>query len=213
MSETKTRPLQFGASLNLQGEDVESAALRDAVSGPLTTPTTQAKPEKKEEKKEEEVTELKLTPAERWEKNLAAAGLNEAQAFVILDDVIAKGYWEKEYVLFRGRLNVTFRTRDGQHRRRVQRALQEQSTPVSTLSFTEIVTRYNLAASLSVFKKNRMPFAPENGSVDQIEEAFLQRYDFVGKISGPVFDQLVEALIDFDKIVAAAFSEGAASGF
>lgn len=209
MSETKTRPLQFGASLNLQGEDVESAALRDAVSGPLTTTTTPVKTEKKED----EVTELTLTPAERWEKNLADAGLNEAQAFAILDDVIAKGYWEKEYSLFRGRLNVIFRTRDGQHRRRVQRALQEQVAPVSTLTFTEIVTRYNLAASISVFKKTRMSFAPDNATVDQIEDAFLNRYDFVGKISGPVFDQLVEALIDFDKIVTAAFSEGAASGF
>lgn len=209
MSETKARPLQFGASLNLQGDDVETAALRDAANGPLVTPEVQPKVEKKED----DAVELKLTPAERWEKNIESAGLSEAQAFAILDDVIAKGYWEKEYNLFRGRLNVTFRTRDGQHRRRVQRALQEQSTPVSTLSFTEIVTRYNLAASLSVFKKTRLPFAPDNGTVDQIEDAFLQRYDFVGKISGPVFDQLVEALIDFDKLVTAAFSEGAAAGF
>lgn len=207
MSETKVRPLQFGSSLSLQGDD-EVAALRDAGVGPLTTPSPQTKAEKAEE-----ITELKLTPAERWQKNIADAGLSEAQAFVILDEVIAKGHWEKEYNLFRGRLNVTFRTRDGQHRRRVQRALQEQVAPVSTLTFTEIVTRYNLACSLSVFKKNRMPFAADNATVDQVEEAFLQRYDFVGKISGPVFDQLVEALIDFDKVVTAAFSEGAASGF
>ena len=208
MSETKARPLQFGSSLSLQGDD-EVAALRDAGAGPLTTPGAQVK----HEKKDEDPVEINLTPAERWEKNIADAGLSEAQAFVTLDDVIAKGHWEKEYSLFRGRLNVTFRTRDGQHRRRVQRALQEQVTPVSTLTFTEIVTRYNLAASISMFKKTRMSFAPDNATVDQIEDAFLNRYDFVGKISGPVFDQLVEALIDFDKIVTAAFSEGAASGF
>lgn len=202
----KTKPLQFGSSLVVQGAD-EVAALRNA--GVEVTPSMD---QSKAEKSEPE-SELKLTPAERWEKNIADAGLTQPQAFAILDDVIMKGYWEKEYNLFRGRLNVTFRTRDAQHRRRVQRALQDQNSSITPLTFTEIVSRYNLSGSLSVYKKVRLPFAAENGTPDQIEEAFLQRYDFVGKISGPVFDQLIEALIDFDKVVAAAFSEGAASGF
>lgn len=209
MSETKAKTLQFGSSLSLQGDD-EIAALKDAGVSVPSSPISTPKPEKKEE---ETNPILVLTPAERWQKNLKDAEISEAQAFVILDDVIAKGYWEKEYPLFRGRLNVTFRTRDGQHRRRLQRALQEHSSNVSTLTFTEIVTRYNLAASLSVYKKTRLPFAAETATVDDVEEAFLKRYDFVGRLPAPVFDQLVEALVNFDKVVAAAFSEGAASGF
>jgi hypothetical protein len=49
--------------------------------------------------------------------------------------------------------------------------------------------------------------------VAEIEDAYTRRYEFVGKLPAPVFEQMTVALAHFDAIVAAATAEGAAQGF
>lgn len=154
-----------------------------------------------------------LTPAERWQKLLASAGITEQDAYAILDAVIQKGYWEKEYRLWNGRVKCVFRTRDAHHLMRVRQSLEDLSDR-SEFSVSQTIFRVNTAGSLSSYQNVVLPAVDiAKASVEEIENAYVQRYNFIGKLPAPIFEQMYVALAHFDAVVTAATSEGAAQGF
>lgn len=210
-------------------DDLAMSALREAEgdappfvpsisNNPLTPPapvappaapaaaSPEGKPEETGPKPEE------LSPTERWRKALEAAKITEAQALQILKAVIHKGFYEKEYSLWNGLVKVVFRTRDAHHVIRLQRAL-EALEDRSQFSISQTVYRANVSGSLASYQGSALPTTGASDSADAVEQAYQRRYEFVGKLPGPVFEQLTVALAHFDAIVAAAFSEGAAQGF
>lgn len=157
------------------------------------------------------------TPAERWADNLRAAKLTEADANAILDAVLARGHYAREYKIFHGRLTATLRTRDGYALNRVAGAVDRLRNPVEAV-VQQTVFHLNLAGSIVRFKPAgkpdvALPHPSPNEQADVIEKAFLERLAFVDGLAGPVLNQLYQCLAHFDMIVAAATSEGAAENF
>jgi len=162
--------------------------------------------------------EAPATAVERWRKNLADVRLTEAEAEAILDDVLTKGYWAKSYSLLRGRVQVTFRTRDVYHQRRVANAVDQFRLPTPDKTAAVYVS-YNLAGSLAAIDARGFPAKalnhpdPYRAKPEEIETAFNERLAYVEKLPGPLLGALTQALGHFETLVNAALSEGAPEGF
>jgi hypothetical protein len=154
-----------------------------------------------------------LTPLEKWHKGLEQVKITETQAYDILDALISKGYYEREYKIWGNRVRVMFRTRDTQHLLRVQRSLEALRDPTQ-FSISQTVFKANVAASLVSYQSATLPIAdPAKGTPAEIEEAYVKRSEFVAKLPGNVYEQLTIALAHFDSVVNAACAEGAAQAF
>lgn len=156
---------------------------------------------------------LSLTPAERWQRNVKNAGLSEAEANEILDKVLEQGFWEKEYVLYNGRLKLTLRSRDAAANQRVANALDEVRT-FDQRVLDQARLRVQLACSLVRFRDKTLQTAAPDEEPAKHEAAFRARLNFCDQfIAGPIVEAVYRALIDFDAKTYAALSEGASSGF
>jgi hypothetical protein len=156
---------------------------------------------------------LNLTPAERWQRNIKNAGLSETDANDILDKVLEQGFWEKEYVLYNGRLKLTLRSRDAAANQRVANAIDEVRTYDQQV-LNQARLRVQLACSLIRYRDKPLPTAAPDEDPMKHDAAFSQRLTFCDRfIAGPIVDVVYRALIDFDAKTYAALSEGASSGF
>ena len=168
----------------------------------------------KEKEKEEETPKVAKKPIEKWLDAIKEVGLSDIEAENILDEYLQKGFWEKDYNLFRGKLKVTLRTREGYSLQRVANSLDALRTNDPTV-YTQTMFRINLASSLSKFKEIRFDFPKYNGkNATEIDEQFTKRLQFIDtEIGSLILQQLYFALENFDQLTRAVFSEGAASGF
>jgi len=178
---------------------------------PATTEAERAKQIEEARAKAKEY--LSLTPAERWQRNIKNAGMSEDQANEILDKVLDQGFWEKEYVLYNGRLKLTLRSRDAAANQRVANALDEVRT-FDQRVLDQARLRVQLACSLVRYRDKVLPLAAPDEEPAKHETAFRARLAFCDQfIAGPVVESVFRALIDFDAKTYAALSEGASSGF
>lgn len=149
-----------------------------------------------------EAEPVKLTPAEEYEKRLKLAGVDMAYANTVIDSVLARGYFE-EYVHLRGK-RITFRTRTYEDHLRLQTAL-ETLKPELAISQDDLVTRYNLAASLVEW--NGVTFRHET------EEDFQKVLTALKRLPQPVYTMLARELSRFDGKMLLVFSDGAPDSF
>lgn len=184
---------------------------------PATTQTTEEKPTadirvEVEEPKPETVAQVIaeatkdldfLTPAEKYRDRLKQMKIDVKEAEAIYDAVLSKGYYE-EYVRLRGNQRAVFRTRMYEDHLRLQTILEMQK-PQLAISQDELITRYNLAASL--YEWNGKPLKHET---DEDFDAVLL---LVKKLPGPLFTVLSRELAKFDTKVMAVFDEGADENF
>jgi hypothetical protein len=173
------------------------------------TPPAQEAPAAPEEKTEEvSLAEAavpepeKLTPAERYRARLAEAKISFPVATAIYDAILDKGYYE-EYVKIRAHRAV-FRTRSYEEQLRVQTAL-ELAQPRMAISQEELVSRYNLAASLYEWQGK----AIKHETDDDFENAMKM----IRKMPAPLVGLLYDALAKFDTKIMIIFSEGATDSF
>ena len=170
-------------------------------------------PETAEEKPEAAAeSTAKKSPMERWRDAIEAAGLSEEDADKILDAVLATGHYDKAYKLFRGKMTVTLRSRDSASLQRVSDALDSIRTN-DVRVHTQMMNRYNLAASLVRYQDKQFKHPAANADVADREKAFQERLSFIDAIPAPVLVQLYTLLSRFDNSVFAAMSEGAELGF
>lgn len=144
-----------------------------------------------------------LTPAERYRENLKRLKIDLKEAAAIYDGVLSKGYYE-EYVRLRGDQRAVFRTRMYEDHLRLQTVLEMQK-PQLAISQDEIITRYNLAASLYEWNGKTLKH--------ETDEDFDAVMKLVRKLPGPIFTLLNRELSKFDAKVMAVFDEGADENF
>lgn len=160
----------------------------------------------------EEKPSEKKTPMERWREAIAEVELSEEDADKILDSVLANGFHEKSYKIFRGKLTVALRSRDSAAIQRVSDALDSVRTNDPRVH-TQTMNRFNLAASLTRYQDKAFKHAAANADPGDRDKAFYERLAFVDTIPAPVIVQLYAVLDKFDRITFAALSEGAQLGF
>lgn len=175
--------------------------------------TEEARAKQIEEARAKAKEYISLTPAERWQRNVKNAQMTEEEANDILDKVLGAGYWEKEYVLFNGRLKLTLRSRDAAANQRVANAMDDVRT-FDQRVLDQARLRVQLACSLVRYRDKVLPTSAPDEPAEKHEVAYRSRLAFCDQfIAGPVIDAVYRALIDFDAKTYAALSEGASSGF
>lgn len=156
-----------------------------------------------EDLKAQQDAEAALTPAERYQKRLAEANISMVDATAIYDAVLGKGYYE-EYVRLGKSGRAVFRTRLYEDSLRIQTALEFQK-PQLVITQDELITRYNMAASLYEWQGKVIPH--------KTDKDFENALTTVRQLPGPVYNLLALALSKFDQKVMTVFSEGAAENF
>jgi hypothetical protein len=156
--------------------------------------------------------EKPMTPDERWRAGLKAVNMTEAEALAIIDAIITKGYYEESMTLFRGRLSVTFRSRDGASLQRIASALDQCATNDPAVH-RQVAGRVMLACSLVRYGNKTLE--PPTGTMNPVdrEKAMQASLSFIDSLSGPVVVQLYNALARFDAKVYAALADGSLEGF
>lgn len=144
-----------------------------------------------------------LTPAERYREQLKKLNIDMAEATTIYDAVLGKGYYE-EYVRLRGDNRAVFRTRTYEDHLRLQTAL-EFKKPQLAISQDELITRYNLAASLYEWNGKQLPHDTD----DDYDKVMI----LLRKMPAPLFTVLSRELSKFDAKIMAVFDEGADANF
>lgn len=194
MSEKITRAGDYGAT-----DDLAKAAMEGVAS---TAEGEEVNPAAEER-----------DPIEKWRAGLKAAKITEEQAGRILDSMLEKGYWERDYKLFQGRVSMRLRTRDVQNINRILSTIDRMRVPAQAM-IEETIILLNLAGSLVQLRDVTLPHPDVNkATIDEIEDAFDARKQFVQRLSGPLLPAIRTALIHFDGVVTAALANGAAEGF
>ena len=147
-----------------------------------------------------------------WEEKVKEAGLTEAQARGILREVMARGFYEREFTALGGEVRFTFRSRDGFTRNRLAEARDTiRSNDVRV--HTQVEFRTLLAGSLVAYNGTALKFA-DPADTAAMYEANAARVAFIdSKIPDPVLNIMMTRLGDFDKWVYAAMWDGAVTAF
>lgn len=146
--------------------------------------------------------EADMTPRERYLKRLKDAEIPLATAQNIYDAVISKGYYEEYVKVGSGR--AVLRTRTYDDVLRLQTAL-EAVRPGLILTQEDMITRYNLAASLYEWKGKTY----KHDTDDDFDVVMAE----LKKMPSPLYSLLVQRLAEFDRKVMTVFSEGATDSF
>jgi len=144
-----------------------------------------------------------LTPVDRYRKQLADLKISLKDAEAIYDGVLSKGYYE-EYVRLRGSQRAVFRTRMYDDHLRLQTVL-EMKKPQLAISQDELITRYNMAASLYEWEGKPLKHDTDND--------FDVVMKLVTRLPGPLFTVLARELAKFDNKIMAVFDDGADANF
>jgi hypothetical protein len=159
-------------------------------------------PEGKESPPPAASTEAPKTPAELYKAHLEEAKIPLSEARAIFDAVLAKDYYE-EYVQV-GAVRGVLRTRKYDDQLRVQQAL-EATRPGLVLSQEDMITRYNLAASL--YEWRGTVYKHEN------DDDFDVVLKMLRQMSAPVYALLSRQLAAFDHKIFTIFSDGSLETF
>ncbi|MAG64679.1 MAG: hypothetical protein CMK74_02225 [Pseudomonadales bacterium] len=151
-----------------------------------------------------------LRPIEDYREYLKEKEISEDKASAIVDGLLSKGYYEETYQVTKT-LRVVFRTRQQQDTVRLQTALQIQR-PLFDHAYNELVTRYNMASSLSQYRDTTFPFS-QSDSENAQENAFSDRLAFIERLPTPVFGLLSIQLAKFDALIMAVARPGVAENF
>lgn len=151
-----------------------------------------------------EAAEAALTPVERYQKRLREAGISIADSNSIYDAVMTKGYYEQYVYLGKSGGRAVFRTRMYEDALRLQTALEMQK-PQLVITQDELVTRYNMAASLSEWQGRVVPH--------ETDQDFDNALKLIRRLPGPVYSMLANELMKFDQKTMTVFSDGAAENF
>lgn len=144
-----------------------------------------------------------LTPKEAYRKRLADNGMAYEKAHGIFDAVMSKDYYE-EYVPVGPANKAVFRTRMYEDHLRLQTAL-ELHRPGLVLTQEDMITRYNLAASLYEWRGVALPHTSD--------EDFDKVLNLIKRMPAPLYSLLAQKLAVFDQKVMLVFSDGATDSF
>lgn len=152
-----------------------------------------------------------MLPVEDYKDYLKQHEISEDKAACIVDDILTQNFYEEEFKLSK-RSSVRFRTRTQKDIRRLSMTLQIER-PLYENAMNELVARYNLAASLSMFNGKVFSF-PKTGADDKaFEDSFDERLKVVESMPSPIFALLCTKLAKFDVMVQIVMREGCVENF
>ena len=143
-----------------------------------------------------------LSLPEKYARRLKEANISPGVARDIFNRVLSDGHYEE--VVRVGPIRAALRTRLYEDTLRLQRAL-EMEKPQLLVSQEELVTRYNMAASLYAWNGKAVP---HDTDVD-----FEKALKIVRNLPAPVYTLLARELFKFDQKIMAVFGEGAVESF
>lgn len=172
------------------------------VTAPAPAPAPTPAPSDAEKPAETDAPPETVTPRDLYRKRLAEAKISLTDAAAIYDAVIEKGYYQ-EFVKI-GSHKAILRTRLYDDTLRLQAAL-EAARPSLVVTQEDMITRYNLAASLYMWKGETLP---HNNDDD-----FDKVLELIKKLPGPLYSLLAQRLAEFDRKTMLVFSDGATDSF
>ncbi len=180
------------------GSSVAAKSLAETLAAPQEYNT----PEEKEVKDLEEKVEKELprSGVAAWEQQLKDSNISREEAARVLDSIVTRGIYEETYKY--GQIIFKLRTRTATDADRVVEMLQEFE-PRTTVALQHLVSRINVASSLSSYGDKVFSFTPnsENNRAE-LDLEFNTRYQFISNIPQPVFFAITQVLEKFDKKVS-----------
>ncbi len=144
--------------------------------------------------------ELPRTGLSAWEQQLELADISKQEAARVLDSILVRGIYEETYKY--GSIVFKLRTRSAADADRVIEMLQEFE-PRTSVALQHLVTRINVASSLSSYGDNTFSFSPSaDNNRAVLDQEFNVRYMFISNIPQPVFFAITQVLEKFDKKVS-----------
>lgn len=155
--------------------------------------------------------EAALKPMKSYEERLKEVGVTREEAAEIIDAVLLKGYFAKEYNITK-RIKVKFRTRSARDTERAQDMLEASPLTMAT-HYNDKLARYLLAASLEYFGTEKLEHSKRGDSKDAIEASYAARLNYVENMSDPALRVLFDKLRVFDTMIATVLAEGTIENF
>lgn len=156
--------------------------------------------------------EEKLQPLQTYADRLKEAGIDQAKAAKIVDEVLLRGYYAEDIQITKS-VKMRLRTRTARDTRRVQELLEAEN-PRFDHHYRESLTRLLLAASLVRFGSEELPHPDRKSSSDDIERMFQARIAYIdSQVSDPALRIMFAKLWKFDQMVTVALEEGAIENF
>jgi len=200
-------------SLNLGGSQIDiDAILKKSSEGD----STDQEPESTLEEDflasvEEAVSENYNTPIAMWRQECELFGLNMRDAAVVLDSVMSRGFYEESYKIA-GRV-FKIRTRSTVDGDRLIEMLRELR-PDNNAVLTHLVSRINLAASLSNFGSESFPHTyPTDDNRELLDQEWKARWNYTSALPQPIFLAITQTLGRFDEKVSLACDARALENF
>lgn len=161
--------------------------------------------------KEAAQVEQTLGPLEAYEKRLKEIGVTREDAASMVDTLLERGYWSED-VAITSRIKARFRTRQYRDVERLRNYI-EVVRPQHPDYYNDILWKYQLAASIEMYKTTVFKHPSRNDSKDEVEKLFQARLTFVDEMGDPMFRMLGIKLAKFDEKVRNVFEEGAIEVF
>jgi hypothetical protein len=155
--------------------------------------------------------EAVLKPMESYEDRLREVGVSKEEAADIIDSVLLKGHYSKEYSITK-RIKVKFRTRGARDTKRATDMLESQRLTMAS-HYNESLGRYLLAASLESFGAEKLDHPGKGATIDDIEKAYASRLSYVENLSDPALRVLMQKLSVFDTMISTVLAEGTIENF
>lgn len=155
--------------------------------------------------------EATLKPMQSYQERLAAVKVSREEAAEIVDSVLLKGHYSKDYAITQT-IKARFRTRGARDTRRAQDMLENMRLTISA-HYNEMLSRFLLAASLERFGDDKLEHAPRGANNDEHERAFMARLNYVESLSDPALRVLFDKLRIFDVMISTVLEEGTIENF
>ena len=188
-------PLSFTKGSSIPRNE---AALKDE-----RLPQTEMRASETESALQSALDALDSLPEKTWEQRLKDVECTKEKATQIIDAILTKGFYEETYKLT-SKVSVTFKTRSFDHQEKVQQII-ERDSPQFMGTVSLIMTKYNLAASLSNLGKTQFEVNEDGG--------YPKAFAFISKLPYMLYNVLIQKLSKFDRLVLSVMDEGALENF
>lgn len=155
--------------------------------------------------------EAALKPMASYEEQLKKVDVTNAQAAIIIDAVLLKGYYAEDVTITKT-IKARFRTRNARDTKRAQEQIEAQRLTYD-IHYSEVLARLLLAASLEQFAGDTFVHPPRSAKQDVIEKAFFERLAYVDSLSDPAMRLLITKLSKFDQMIGTVLAEGSIENF
>jgi len=198
-------------SINLGGKSFNIDTLLQESQSPEVEETPEQEEELIQEQEDAAAESLYSTPIEQWGQECEVIGLRTQEAAKILDRVMSTGFYEESYRISTRVFKL--RTRTTIDADRLIEMLRELK-PENNAILSHLISRINIASSLSYFGETTFPHTPPTDDNREIlDTEWKQRWAFTSSMPQPIFLAVAQTLQNFDNKVGLACDARALENF